>query len=132
MAKDYTRNIATAQRLITKFGRAVTLVAFDEAPADVSKPWQGAADARATGTTVALDAAFVQPGGDALELGFSTEIVDLMKRSEQLLIVSLGATADLTIYEEVIDTDLSRWKITGIQTLKPGTDVILGFIGVKR
>ena len=123
--------IATAQRLITENGRSVTFVEFDSTPGDVAKPWGGPADPRSNpDSTLTVDAVFVNPSG-AASLGLSTETSDLVKRSEQILIVSPGASADLTIYQEIIDGS-DRWKIMGIETLKPGASVMINYVGVKR
>ncbi len=130
MAKDYGPVIATAQRLITKFGRSITFVSFDETLADATKPWQGATAPRGGGaTTLVEDAVFVGPGA---ALGLSITLEDLIKRSEQMLIVSPGAAVTLDIYEEIIDDDTSRWKIVGMEKLQPAGDIVLYFVGVKR
>jgi hypothetical protein len=133
VAKDYSTTIATAQRLITKFGRAITLVEFDTTLADSAKPWDGPADARtAPDSTLALDAVMVQPGGSSQQLGFQVFNEDLVARMNGLFIVSPGAAADLALYQEVIDLDLVRYKIIATEVLRPGPDVIVGFIGVSR
>jgi hypothetical protein len=133
VAKDYSTTIATAQRLITKFGRAITLVEFDTTLADSAKPWDGPADARtAPDSTLALDAVMVQPGGSSQQLGFQVFNEDLVARMNGIFIVSPGAAADLALYQEVIDLDLVRYKIIATEVLRPGPDVIVGFIGVSR
>ncbi len=128
---DFAPLIATAQRLISENGRSVTLVEFDSAPADGSKPWKGAADPRAVpDAELTLDAVFVNPGG-ATSLGLSLETSDFIKRSEQIMIISPGASVDLTEFEEVLD-DAVTWKIQGMEILKPGAEVVVAFIGVRR
>jgi len=133
VAKDYSTTIATAQRLITKFGRSVTLVEFDTTLADSAKPWDGPADARtAPDSTLVLDAVSVQPGGSSQQLGFSVFSDDLISRLAAIFIVSPGASADLSTYQELLDTDGVRYKIDAVEVLKPGPDVIVGFIGVSK
>lgn len=128
---DTTKLIATAQRLIKKNGRAVQLLQFDSAPANPSQPWKGNADPRATpDATLDLSAVFVQPSS-AVRLGLSAESSDLIKRSEQILIVSPGPTVDVRVFHEVVD-DTENWKIQGVEILKPGSEVLLAFIGVRR
>ena len=132
MAKDYTKTIATAQRLITKFGRSITFVSFDETLGEAAKPWKGATAPRGAGaTTLILDAVSVEPRS-LDELGRSTAIDDLVKRSEQIMIVSPGSAVSLESFEEIIDDDTSRWKIVGLERLRPGTEILLYFVGVKR
>lgn len=129
---DYAGIITTAQTLITANGRSVTFVAFDTTEADSSKPWNGPADPRSSpDATLALDAVFVPPGGVA-DLGRVDEVDDLLKRAEQVLICSPGAAVDLTAYQEVLDSDNTRWKITGVKTLKPGGSIVLNYVGVRR
>lgn len=131
MAIDTAALIVIAQRLINENGRSVTFIQFDSTPGDVTKPWNGPTDPRATpDSTAAFDAVFVSPGA-ASSLGLSAETTDLIQRSDQIMIVSAGAAIDLRIYEEV-DDDSQRWKITGVETLKPGASTLLSFVGVKR
>lgn len=128
---DTANVIQTAQRLITANGRSVTFVNFSSTLQNSSRPWLGAADPRATpDNTLTVDAVFVEPSS-AVRLGLSQEASDLVKNSEQIMIVSPGATADLSIYQEV-DDDSVRWKIEAVETLKPGAAVLLAFVGVKR
>lgn len=128
---DYTRLLATAQRLITANGRSVTLVQFDTTLSDSDRPWLGPADARsAPEATLAVDAVFVDPGS-AAKLGLDFVVDDLLKRAEQVMILSAGADEDLSPYQEVIDGS-TRWKITQTQVLRPADTTVLAFIGVRR
>jgi hypothetical protein len=123
--------IATAQRLITENGRSVTFVGYNSTLADASKPWQGAADPRATpDATLVVDAVFVEPDSSTF-LGSLSIADDLLQRTDQILIVSPGAAADLTIYQEIID-GAERWKINEVRELKPGSSVALNFVLVRR
>ena len=133
MAKDYSGNIASAQAKIVNFGRAVTFVQFDSTPDDPAEPWNARTDVRTTpDSTLATSAVFVQPSSQNL-LGLGKMTDDgLLKRSEQIMIVAPGATDDLDDYQEVIDTDTTTWKVVGVEVLKPGPDVVLAFVGVKR
>lgn len=64
------------------------------------------------------------------QAGMSTEVSDLLHRSEQIVIVS--TSTDLSDFNTLVDTDTIRWKITGTEHLKPGTVSLLYFIGVAR
>lgn len=124
--------IALAQRLITASGRAVTLVEFNSTLADANKPWEGAADPRVTpDSTLVVDAVFVEPQS-ALRLGLIYLTDDMIKRAEQIMLISPGASDNLSSYQEVIDEDLSRWKIIDNRVLKPGSSVILNYLTVER
>jgi len=129
---DYTSLVADAGALITEFGRAVTFVGFDTTEQDAAQPWLGPADPRTVpDATLAVDAVFVEPDSTRA-LGLSTEDNDMVKRSEQIMILSPGAAEDLSSYQEVIDFDTTRWKIVGTQVLRPAETIVLAFVGVKR
>ena len=127
---DLVKLVATAQRLIKANGRAVTFIRHDETLADTAKPWDGPTNARTTpDESEAMDAVFVPPAS-AVRLGLTTEQSDLIIRSEQIMIVSPG-TVDLSRFQEVLDDGI-YWKINMVELLKPGTTVLLGFVGIKR
>lgn len=44
----------------------------------------------------------------------------------------IAGDADLSEYNELIDSDSTRWRIEKVQTLKPGNVTLLHFVGVKR
>lgn len=131
---DAVALVATAQRLITENGRSVTFISHDKTVADAAKPWEGGGGTSprtAPDAVLVLDAVFVEPSV-AARLGLSSETSDLIKRSEQIMIVSPGAAADdLGDFEEVLDEG-KHWKITGIEILRPGSTMFLAFVGVKR
>lgn len=132
MAKNWAPTIASAQAKITNFGRSVTFVQFDTTPDDVAKPWNAAADVRTTpASTLVIDAVFVPPSGVTF-LGQSSDATELLRRVEQVMIVSPGATDNLKDYQEVIDTDGSRWRVTMVEILQPANDVVLCYVGVRR
>ena len=52
MAFDYARSQATATRLISKFGRSLTLTKKGSTASDPSKPWEGGTATDATTSTL--------------------------------------------------------------------------------
>lgn len=130
MAFDYGPIAQVAQDLITKFGRSVTFVELGDVPSDPTKPYLGSASPRGTPKqTLALSAVFVEPSSlQALGRGDVSD--DFIKRSTQIALVC-SATA-LEPFDEIIDTDTSRWKIQDLSRLKPGPTDILWFVGLKR
>ena len=132
---DFTKVAATAERLIAANGREVTIIKFDTSSADPTKPWKGATDPRTNlDGEVTTDACFVQPSS-MVSLGMSTSDSDLVKRSTKIMLVAPGTntiTDDLAKFNEVIDFDNTRWKITAVETLQPAEDVLLYYIGVAR
>lgn len=132
MATDFTDDIEFAQQEIADNGRAVTLIQFEAAAADPAKPWEGSADPRGNpAASLPLFAVFVQPSSLA-KLGKTSISDDLAKRSEQIAMVAPGATADLTIFNTLQDTDGSFWKISGIEELRPNEQLVIGYVGVSR
>lgn len=122
--------IAVAQRLITENGRSVTFIRQDQTLADAAQPWLGPADPRTTpDVTLVVDAVFVEPSS-GVKLGLGTEQSDLIMNSDQIMILAAG-DVDLTQFQEVLDEGI-YWKITVIETLRPGATTVLSFVGVKR
>lgn len=127
---DYVKLQATAARLLAKNGRSITFIAHNVTPGNAAKPWDGPADARATpASTSVQNAVMVEPSSDT-QLGLTSMQSDLFKRSEKIFIVSAGTT-DLEQFQEILDNGV-YWKIDVIQTLQPGSTVVLSFVGVKR
>lgn len=128
--QDYSEFVDDADELTAEFGRLVTFVELSSGPTDPLKPWKGATDPRAVPvSTLNLFAAFVEPSTlDAL--GTQATGMDFLKRSTKIAIVS--STAALTNFDEILESDGSRWKIEGISTLEPGDTKILHYVGVRR
>jgi len=129
---DYDRLSATALRLLSANGRAITFIKFNQTPIDVTKPWNGPA----TGGEVELElnGVFMSPnslrqfGLPALSRG--TEFVDLVTHSEQIIVVN-PQSVDINEYTEVRDGS-ERWGILGTQILRPGPTTVLAYVGVRR
>lgn len=130
--KDYTPNIATAQRLIAKFGRPVILRNEDQTPVDEERPWGPDLD---TGDlSLSTFGVFVPPNQVRIfglsALGDATEFRDMVTFSEQIMICSPGEV-DAKSFDIVIDAGV-HWRINGIQILKPGTQTVLCYFGIRR
>lgn len=127
---DYVKLAATAERLVAKNGREITLVRKSETPTDPTKPWKGP---QAGETLLPLRAVFVPPNTvrqfGITSLGQGTEFVDLLAFSEQIAIVFQGQNdvREYTTLRDGVD-----WNILGIQVLKPADINLLAFIGVRR
>ncbi len=126
---NYSKLATTAQRLIESNGKVVTLVQINTTPADVAKPWRGSADPRSIPTALLeVNAVLVSPSGNGL--GLNIEISDFLKRCKKVAIVS--STADLSIYNELVEADNTQWKIEGIEVLKPANTILLYYLGLSR
>lgn len=130
MPFDYSEVAATAIELVTEFGKPITLQRLDVTPPDTDKPWRGPADPRGTpAATLDVSAVFVEPGS-LQELGVNAKLLDWVARSEQIAVIA--APQDLREFSELVDTDSTTWRITGVSTLSPSTTRLLHFVGVSR
>jgi hypothetical protein len=133
-AYDYSKSRATADRLILRFGRQITLKAESRTPADALTPWKGSAVSPSNVTPVLLWGVFVPPGAvrifDLTALGEATKNVDLIAFSEQIIITYPG-DVDIKPYK-VVNDGTSDLGVTSTQLLRPGSDQVLAFIGVRR
>jgi hypothetical protein len=129
---DFVKAQATALRLVNANGRSVTFVDFDSTLSDPAQPWLGPADARTAPDATAIMTAVFVPPSSATQLGLGLIVNDLVKDAEQIMIVAPGDSVDLADFQEVIDADTTRWKIDGIQVLKPASNVVLAFVMVSR
>lgn len=131
---DYVEIANIAKTAIDENGRPVTFLRFDQTPADVNQPWNGPADPRATpDASASVIGLFIQPVV-AQTLGLTTVDQDLMKRTEEIVLVAPGAANppfDLTTANELIDGGVNK-KITFVETLRPNTITLLYFVGVAR
>lgn len=133
MANNHARLAETGKRLVDKHGRSMVFNRRDRAPDDAAKPWLGPADVgEDPDATATLYAVSVEPGA-AVKLGISTENSDMVKQSTEILIVAPGSTfsEDLSTFDEVVDGS-DKFRITAVEKLRPGTQTVLYFVGVKR
>ena len=108
------------------------MVRFDDTLIDADQPWLGPSDLRGGGAeTLVVDAVFVPPSG-VTDLGLSVETDDLLKNSDEVMIISAGADVNLSGFTEVVDVDSLRWKINVVRILQPGSVVILAYFGISR
>lgn len=130
MAFDYSKILVSAKKRVQDFGRELTLIRLDPDPVDAAKPWQGAAAPRTTPIdTLTVYGVFVEP--ESLErLGKQRASNDFIKSAEQVIIIAYEGS--LGAFDEVIDTDGSRWKIANHQELGPGDTILLHYLRVQR
>lgn len=114
MATDFS---ALAKRLIDKNGRPITIVNLGETPADPTKPWRGAADARAEATEVPGTGAFVTGAPGELGITFENGAPD----SQVVLFPAADDDGEtLEDFDEIVDGS-TRWRIVETKILQPGT-----------
>lgn len=123
---DYVKLAATAQRLIAKTGRTVTLQRLSSEPGDPDKPWKGPGQPEVV-QEKELKATFVPPSA-----GLGRNLVDeeLLKRSDQVALVA-PSDINLEVFNLILDSGV-KWRIEWMQTLMPAEQVLLYVFGVKR
>lgn len=132
---DYVRMAETAERLIHKNGRAVTIVKLDQGSDDATKPWRGTTAPRdEPEETVEAIAAFV-PISSASVLGFeaySPDGSDSRRENQVALVASNDAEGlDLNQFDEIHDGDVI-WRIVKTKELRPATTSVLFAFEVKQ
>lgn len=130
---DYEALAATARALVEANGRQVTLRKLATTPADASKPWRGATNPASPAAASATPYGVAVPPSSATSLGMSTQDNDLVKRSEQIFIITPvdGETADYSDMTELVDGS-EPYRIIGVEKLRPANTTLLYFIGVAR
>lgn len=125
---DYARAQALARKLIAKNGKAVTFQRLDATAVDPTKPWKGPGTPTVAQSedTVAVSL----PHASLVDLGFNAVDDELLKRTEQVLLVPGGAV-DLEPFTNLLEAGV-RWRIEWVRTLKPATLTVLYAFGVKR
>ena len=130
------RQADLAQRLISTKGRTVTFIKLNKTTTDPNKPWRGNADPRNPPEASSSQVAVFVPISSAAMLSQRTLQDELVKRSEQMCLVGPGSqsTDDLTEFDEILDSDGTRWKINFADVLQPGDKQfrILYSLGVRR
>lgn len=132
---QYDSAIAVAQKLIKKFGRTIAFYQLVGTPADPTKPWQGAA-APAQGLTVFRNAVFLPLSGIA-DLGIELTDEELTLSANEAILVPFGTDAELgdgTFYGCIDDPTGNgpRLNFKWIKILKPGNQIVLYAMGIKR
>lgn len=137
---DYTKLAATAQRLVQKNGRTVTLVRRSTTPANSSEPWKGPADEAATITTpgtttgkvgITVKAVFAKSDAELAEL-FGLAGEELRRGAKFAFVAGADMTPeDLATFDTVID-GADVWQIESSDTLRPGDIALLHALELTR
>lgn len=139
---NYAKLAVTAEKLIEKNGRSVTLVKRSTVPETPSEPWKGPVDEVYTDGTpgalgdkagVVVFAAFVDVSSDSELAEFFTSLGGEVRRgTKAALVAGLSVTPEaIEEFDVVVDGD-DVWNIESTDTLRPGTVVLLYALGLKR
>lgn len=122
---DYGPMIAKAKAAVIKYGRSIKLAKIDT-DGHATNPWRP--ETVATEVSAAYSGLFFPPSQGAA-LGLNIEINDLLKRASEFVLVATDD--DISSYNLVIDGS-SRYRIEGMERLKPGDRTILWILGVRQ
>lgn len=129
-AYDYSRVLATAQRLVARYGRLVALQGVSAGPEDPDNPLAG--PAAAPDPLTGIPAAFVDPSSLST-LGMNAALVTLFATSTEIAIVApVSGLPDFMDMKTLIDSDGTVKKIDRISKLQPADVILLYYIGVSR
>jgi len=120
---DYVKLAATAERLITKNGRAVTLTKLDRVAADPTKPWLGGGTATdtVTATAVVFPIAFEDTDGNNIRRG----------DAEAFISHTENPTKNLDDYDK-LTTNERVWEIVNLNLLNPGGTRLMYHAHLRR
>ncbi len=105
----YTRQIETSRRMLSAYGRAVTLYTFADATPDATKPWRTGAPTASTqaGFAAFFDYTVKEIDGELIHVG-----------DKKAYLAASGLTVAPTPKGE-IRYNSEIWKIINVETLAP-------------
>jgi hypothetical protein len=129
MGFNYAKMALTANRLIAKFGRPVTLVQFNKNLVQPDKPWRAQYISRQDPIIEkTMPMVFVDGG-----LGTSVDKQEFADSTE-LAGIAAQPTGDETDYrrcDEIVDGS-TRYKIKDVQVLHPGPTKLIYIFKIER
>jgi hypothetical protein len=131
VVKDYSGNVATAKRLIEKFGREIVMYQAELDDDDVAKPW-GPPVAGTVENQTTLIGCFVPVGGG----GLGNQLRDIASQlnvtlTQELLVAVASDTVGILDVVDSISDGGRAWKIHVRQELAPGPTSILFAFGLS-
>lgn len=125
---DYTRAIASALRMITKYGQSVTLVKFADTTPDSSQPWRTGAPTESTQTVFGVFQNY-----DLVSRGGSRHIQGelILAGDKKFLIAASGLTNPPTPKGEIRVSSII-WKIVSVEELAPSGTPIMYSLQVRQ
>lgn len=136
MTYDYTKVRNTAERLVNRFGRRVTLVRPTEVKENTNRPWKGPSTDADENPEFTFEVPCIQLLPNQVRifglaaLGESQMLDGLISMSEYVYVVFQGET-DLRQFTFVRDGGVD-YQIEATQALRPANITLLGYIGVRR
>ena len=128
MAFDYSRSVATALRLITRYGQAMTLT--KTTAGTYSTATGGSADSPTDYTCVGA----LLPISEAAKFGLDRTLVDGMVGHElaQVYLAASGLTVTPAPSDKLTDASSNVWKVLSVTTLNPAGTAVFHQLVVAR
>jgi hypothetical protein len=116
----YERQIATAKRLIQKFGRSCTIVTVTEGTADATKPWRGGTATQSSESSYGV------------MLDYKAEHIDGTRIQQGDKKVFVQQTTTPPKPQGLVKFDSDVWKIVNVETLAPNGTPIMYVLQVRQ
>ena len=127
---EYTSLIATALRLITKKGRAITVFRETVLVADPTLPWSAVEGTR---TSFATTGVFQDPRNSEKNFDFALKVqpgTDIERVDWHIYIPASGVTFDPQPGDTVLD-GADTYRVVTCSPLKPGAEAIMYILQVQ-
>lgn len=128
MTYDYAKKVETARRMITKYGRDITLAHASTTPVDATDPSKGVDSSAAVSSTT--KGVFVYPSG-YLSLGISKDRTALLERTSAIVLVAPVADFDVEKSHKVTDGG-GDYLVETVDKLQPGDTPVLFYVGLAK
>ena len=124
---DYSKNVATATRMIAKYGRDFTLYTVDPSSVDdPSMPWRGTATPPTSSGTVV---------GVVIEQDWEDIVDGLVQRGKKVAIVQFSDSVKDVIEkcQFLLDSlDSSRYSVSSASPLAPGGTIVFWQLKLRQ
>lgn len=118
----FDRQIATAQRLIAKYGREVSLVTYSEAVQDPAMPWRSVGAAETAQSVRGVFLSYEQKHVDGT----------LVQAGDQKVYIPAAGLASPPALKGEVRAGAERWRIERVAPLAPNGRPILYELQVRR
>jgi len=134
MTEVYDRLRDSAQRLVTDFGRSISISESSMTLADSAKPWGSVGDTVAS-TTYSTKGVFVTEGASDLEARLSAVsrlvLTPVEVNEARIYVAANGLSVVPTTAMQIVDGDRTL-EIKKVMRAKPGDDVLLYILTVEN
>lgn len=133
---DYSSLALSAQTLIDRFGRQLTITVNDSTPADSTKPWRGDGTNSTSKTVmgVIFPAVMEEPDNDEVRLAYSRTLIhgEVRRGDSQVIISALDTgVIDPNLIDTVIDGGVT-WHVIKADKIQPGGTLLAYILFIRK